>query len=138
MAGDRKRWRFTLRTLLVLMLWLATLLATYRFSFDSGRRLGDQEGYQAGHRDGYQKKLEETPHARAYYVGDLLARHTFDELIARVQTVDRQSWDRWGGIGSATGFNTSKTLVVLHTGHAHNQIQACLNDLRSASLNSLE
>jgi hypothetical protein len=117
-----RRWQFTLRTLLFVMLCLSGMLA----------------GFQFGYYRGAWQRRNETMFTKVYPVGDLVQQGSaagpdFTPIIDMLTSViDAQSWSDVGGPGDITGMEDPPTLVIAQTGANHDAIAALLADLRAA------
>jgi hypothetical protein len=118
-----RRWQFTLRTLLFVLLCVGGTLA----------------GFQFGYYRGVLQRRAETMSTRVYSVADLIqgdppaSRPDFTYLIDLITSViDVESWRDVGGPGSITGAEDSLALVIAQTGSNHDAIAALLADLRAA------
>jgi hypothetical protein len=124
------RWRRVLRFSLGTLLFIVLLVA----GFLGGMRAGFHRGYSAGQ----SQRAKETPVARVYPVASLVlptadaspSEADFDTLIEVITTsIAPESWDEVGGPGSIDAFPLGLSLVVTQTPEIHERITVLLNDL---------
>jgi hypothetical protein len=125
--GSRRRvFRFTLATLLFVVLLIAGFLA--------GLRAGFQRGYVAGEL----QRENETPVARVYPVASLVLptpdsppeNADYDTLIDLItSSIAPESWDTVGGPGSIEAFPASRSVVITQTPPVHERITSLLQNL---------
>jgi hypothetical protein len=70
---------------------------------------------------------------RTYPIGDLLEGKDYSNLIDAIEnSVDSKSWDEYGGAGSISEVNGSKSLVISQTRDVHDKVLTLLRSLRAA------
>jgi hypothetical protein len=138
---NRRWFRFSLWTLLLVVLCFA--------GFFGGLRIGYDRGYASGQG----QRERETPIARVYDVTDLLlappsGRQSFSDLIELVTgTVRPDSWDDTGGVGTIAPFEAGDSsevetrrfsLVISQTPNIHAQVEKLLRNLRENKAAKIE
>jgi hypothetical protein len=128
---SQRRFYFSLGALLFIVLCFAGLFAGYRIGFN--------RGYTAGEL----KYAGEQPVHRSYEVEDLVklpdGRTDFDSLQELITTtIEPNSWDDVGGIGTIKEFETNSSFVILQREDVHAQIEKLFADLRAISKRTAE
>lgn len=118
-----RKLRFSLATILFLMLCLGGYLA------------GHKQGFQAG-----KKVWDIIPvHAMVYLASDLLDSETeLDDIVAGITSeVVPECWDSEGGNCSVKPFAKNNSLVVQANAYVHEQVVEHLQSLRAEKVASL-
>jgi hypothetical protein len=138
------RVRFTIRTLIFIMLCVAGILAGYR--------VGHEHGYATGR----EKRISEEPVAKTYEVSDILpfividpqsgfprpagsedmsqAVPDFDSLVVMIEnTIHPETWKSVGGVGSLDPHSAGEkhSLVVLQRPYVHAEIESLIRSFRN-------
>jgi hypothetical protein len=123
-----RRWQFTLRALLFVMLCIAGIL--------SGFRTGYYKGFQTGHDKGTEQRRLEVYSTKVYQVSDDSAKSMIGVIV---RTIDRESWSDIGGRGAIdVSPDDPGAIVVLQNDASHDAIGRLLSDLRKAKQSSVE
>ena len=119
-----QRWlRFRLKSLLLLILFVAVVFAV----FELGRNLGFDEGESAGYAAG----VSAATYPRVYRVADFLvsiensALPDYQSLIDEIQKeVQPTTWESAGGPATLSEYPANKSLVVSQTSRGHDELSA--------------
>ena len=115
----RRRFRFTIGTLLLFTLCVGGLLGGFR------------AGYLWGFSRGAAEQAAERPFPKVYATADLDLPDGVDGLIELITTsIEPTSWDMVGGPGSACPYENPMVLIVCQTPTIHDHIAELLRQLR--------
>lgn len=119
--------RFTIRSVLLLLVLVCLLLGVYK--------LGQRAGFDAGLRLAMDRQLESQITSRFYDVSDLVMSESgqvdFAGLIAQITSeVAPDTWSKHGGPCSIQPFETNLSLVVSQSPAGHLRIQDYLQAVR--------
>lgn len=132
--AHRQRWyRFSLSSVMVLILLFAVGLGAFRFGRDVGYEEGNRVGFAAG--------LNANVYPKTYRVSDLLLgrlpqagqpdfKALMDEIVSSVQP---GSWNDAGGPATLAPYPQNLSLVVSQTSRGHEELTEFLESKRRSS-----
>ncbi|QDT10289.1 hypothetical protein [Planctomycetes bacterium K23_9] len=132
-AKKRPRFRFSLRTLLAILLIVALLFGAFQ--------LGHDTGFEKGNRIGFAEGLNAKTYPVSYRASDLLIRVPadgtgatfagFEKLLDEMMTtVQPSSWEGAGGPATCAPYPQNLSLVVSQTDRGHEEVAAFLEAKR--------
>lgn len=128
---SKTRTRYGLKSLLLVVLFVAISLSAFQFGHQVGFKKGDRSGFAAG--------LSAKVYPVSYRAADLVHQPGRTDAFAQLSSlageitrnVQPTSWDSAGGPGTVAEYAHQLTLVVSQTERAHDEISTFLEAKRA-------